>query len=131
MSSQSRIQVTGLKELTREIRKAGDKTLLEDLKDANRQSAKLVESAARPRVPVRSGKLVASLRSSGTLRAGVIRLGKANVPYAGPIHFGWPAHGIHPQPFLYEALESKAHEVEALYKDRIERLAERLNNSGS
>jgi hypothetical protein len=41
----------------------------------------------------------------------VVRAGGARVPYAGVIHFGWPAHRIAPNPFLAESLQRKRPEV--------------------
>jgi hypothetical protein len=118
------VQVEGLKGLVRALKRAGADDLLAALKSANAEAAKTVEETARPDVPSRSGKLVGSLRSSATPRAGVVRIGKASVPYAGPIHFGWPARNIAPRPFLYEALDQRADEILGLYHDRIERLCD-------
>jgi hypothetical protein len=44
------------------------------------------------------------------------------VLYAGPIHFGWPARNIQPNPFIYEVLDGRRQEVYALYADRISQL---------
>ncbi|MDG4860140.1 hypothetical protein P8605_18620, partial [Streptomyces sp. T-3] len=38
----------------------------------------------------RSGRLVGTVRSSGTKTTAVVRAGRASVPYAGPVHWGWP-----------------------------------------
>lgn len=32
--------------------------------------------------------------------------GRASVPYAGPIHYGWPAHGIEANPFVTDAAQA-------------------------
>ena len=53
--------------------------------------------------------------------------GRSRVPYAGVIHFGWPAHNIEPQPFLYEALEDKREDVATLYGLGIEVLIDKLD----
>ena len=53
--------------------------------------------------------------------------GRKAVPYAGPIHFGWPARNIEPQPFLYDALDDKADEVAHLYGLGIEVLVDKLD----
>jgi hypothetical protein len=44
------------------------------------------------------------------------------VPYAGPIHFGWPARQIKPNPFIYEVLDDRRQEVYAIYAQRISEL---------
>lgn len=94
------VKVEGAARLRRTLRAAG--LDLSDLKTANAAASKTAAGAARPFTPVRSGALLRSVRSSGTLTAGIIRAGRKSVPYAGAIHWGWPAHGITAQPFLTE-----------------------------
>lgn len=132
------VRVVGLKEFQKQLRALGDDAQ-DDLKQAHAMAAKIVENAARPNVPVSSSRSVvsgrpywppgpsnsgafrASLRSSGTRRGGYVRAGKKLVPYAGPVHFGWPnrpnaAKGwrggpIRPNPFLYDALDKRREQV--------------------
>jgi len=66
------------------------------------------------------------------MRGGVVRMGRKAVPYAGPVHFGWPnrpnaAKGwrggpIRPNPFLYEAMDKRVGEVMAIYSKYLETL---------
>ena len=126
MADRPGIQVEGLKGLVRALKRAGADDLLAELKAANAEAAETVKDTARPGVPRRSGALAASLRSSATPRAGVVRIGKARVPYAGPVHFGWPARGIKPNTFLYDALDRRAGEVADLYHQRVERLVDAI-----
>ena len=59
------------------------------------------EAQARVRVPVRTGRLRASIRSRPTTRGvRVLTGGTIRTPYAEPIHFGWPKRGIKAQPYL-------------------------------
>jgi hypothetical protein len=125
-SNDAGVRVTGLKRLARELKKAGES--LDDLKALNLEAASTVEDAARPDVPRRSGRLAASLRSSATPRAGVVRIGKASVPYAGPIHFGWRRRNIHPQPFLYDALGARRDEITRVYEDGLDEFLAGLDN---
>jgi HK97 gp10 family phage protein len=120
------IQVSGLKEFIKAAKKAEDKVSVDVLKAANKEAAETVQQAASPLVPHRSGALASSLRSSGTVRAGIVRAGKAKVPYAGPIHFGWRRRNIKPTPFLYDALDERASEVVRVYEMRIEDLLSRM-----
>lgn len=113
----ARIEIEGLDELRRNIRKLEGG--VDDLKAANSSAAKIVENAAAPLVPRRTGRLRMSLRSSGTQRAGVVRAGKASVPYAGPIHFGWRKRNIRPQPFIYEAADRRRSEVLEAYDKQV------------
>lgn len=115
------VQVDGLKELRKSLRQAGED--MTDLKQANREAAGTVESATQP--PRRSGTLAGTLRSTGTVTAGIIRAGKKSVPYAGPIHWGWPARNIEPQPFLVDAAQATEPQWAAAYEAHIDRI---LNN---
>lgn len=103
------IKATGVKELRRELRRMGDD--LEDLKALNLDVATLVSDRAKDIVPRRTGNLADTIRPAGTKTAGRVRAGFKRVPYAGVIHFGFPARGIQPQPFLYDALDQRRGEV--------------------
>lgn len=95
------VQVRGARQLRASLKKAGKD--LQDMKAAHAAVAALVAAAAAQRAPKRTGRLATSIRGSGTTTAAVIRAGFKSVPYAGPIHWGWPARGIAAQPFLSEA----------------------------
>jgi len=114
------IEVEGARQLKRALRQVEGGT--SDLKEIHAKSAKIVERAALPLTPRRSGKLAGSVRSSGVASGGVVRAGFAKVPYAGPIHFGWAARNISPQPFLYDALDARRGEVIAAYEDNVKKL---------
>lgn len=114
------IEVEGAKELRRALKQIDSGTA--DLKKVHADAAAVVEQAAGTFVPRRSGRLAGSIRSTGQAGAGVVRAGKAAIPYAGPIHFGWAAHNIAPQPFLYDALDQRRDEVIALYEDAVDKL---------
>ena len=103
------IKATGVKELRRELRRMGND--LEDLKALNLDVATLVSDRAKDIVPRRTGNLADTIRPAGTKTAGRVRAGFKRVPYAGVIHFGFPARGIKPQPFLYDALDQRRGEV--------------------
>ena len=103
------IKIQGGKELRRELRKMGDD--MQDLKELNLDVATIVSERAKDIVPRRTGNLADTIRPSGTKTAGRVRSGFIRVPYAGGIHFGFPARGIKPQPFLYDALDQRRDEV--------------------
>ncbi len=96
--SQGVVRVEGARQLRRTLRKAGDD--LADMKTAHRDAAAIAARASEALAPERSGKLRATIRAAGTKTAAILRAGFARVPYAGPIHWGWFARGILPQPFL-------------------------------
>jgi len=101
MSRAPAVEVEGLRNLRRTLKAAG--VSLQDLKDAHAEVARVVQAAAAPHTPHRTGRLAGSLRGSGTQTAAVVRAGGASVPYAGPIHWGWPNKHIAAQPWIYDA----------------------------
>lgn len=98
MAARVGVRVEGARRLRTTLRAAGHS--LTELRDANRRAAGVAAGASRPLAPFRTGRLSASVRSSGTISAGVIRAGRKSVPYAGAIHWGWPSRGIKATPFL-------------------------------
>jgi hypothetical protein len=120
----ARVQVTGAKELRRAlVRMEKD---VKDLTPINREAAETVATEARSTVPVLSGALRRTIKSSATKTKGVVRAGAKGIPYAGVIHFGWPAHNIEAQPFIFDALAKSESEVVEKYQRRIADLVERL-----
>lgn len=106
------VQVAGARELRRQLKAAGDD--LEDLKAANKEAAHIVELSSVALAPVTTGALMHSIRSSGTKTAGIVRAGRSSLPYAGPIHWGWPKRNIKAQPFMLNAAhQSESRWVEA------------------
>lgn len=125
-------QIEGLREFKRALAKLGD-AAVQDGKDMNAEAAKIVEKRAEQLVPKRTGRLQQSIRSTGTKRDGIVRSGRASVPYAGPIHYGWakrpsgkwaPGKGPQGGPigasnFLTDALEDKERDVFESYSNAI------------
>ena len=148
------VSVVNQRKVERALRAIG-KDAVDELKTAHLESAKIVERAARPKVPVRSGNtskisgtpywdaprrnspgaLKGTLRSGASSRAGVVRIGKKLVPYAGAVHYGWPTRPnptkgwrggpIAPNPFLYEALDERRREVEDTFYRYLENIKDR------
>lgn len=90
---------------------------LDDLSAVNDRVGALVLARARPRVPVRSGRLVGSLRAVPD--PGAVTMGSSLV-YAGPIHNGWPAHHIAANPFLSDATRASQSQLVGLYTAELE-----------
>jgi len=99
---------------------------LADLRDTNLSAARIVARDARARAPKRSGKLGLSVRVRAKETSGSVIVGGRLVPYAGPIHNGWPRHNIAAQPFLTEALAIRASQVAEEYEQRVGALVERV-----
>lgn len=114
------IKVDGAREIRRALRSVDGG--VEDLKATHAEAAQIVERRAAQLVPRRSGLLSSTVRSTGQASGGVVRAGLSRVPYAGPIHFGWPGHNISPQPFLYDALDDRRQQVIDAYESRVNQL---------
>lgn len=117
------IKVDGARELRRALKQFEGG--IADLKAAHADAAAVVEDRAEELVPRLTGLLEGSIRSSGQASSGIVRAGTASVPYAGPIHFGWPGHNIEPQPFLYDALDDRTTQVIESYERHVDGLIDR------
>lgn len=124
--NEASIQIEGLKELRRNLSRLGDNAR-DDLKATHLEAAQLVERSARPYVPRLTGRLAGSLRSTGTITGGRVKVGFKRIPYAGPIHFGWPQRGIRPRPFIYDALGRETKDIISLYDDRVDELIKKYD----
>ena len=117
-------EIVGLREVQRDLRKLGDDTKTE-MKETHKQAAEVGVMGAKRLVPTRTGALAASIRALATKSSGRVRAGSASVPYAGPIHFGWPARRIKPQPFIYDAIDGRRAEVAMAYAERLTQIRNR------
>ena len=100
-AGRTRIEVVGGRQLRASLKRCGAD--LDDLTDASTSGSERRRSSRGSTRPRRTGALAATVRGSGTKTRAVVRAGYARVPYAGPIHWGWPAHGITAQPWLVDA----------------------------
>lgn len=101
-TTQAGVRVDGLRKLRRDLRQLPEG--MADLKEANQRAGQVVVQAARPPVG-KSRKLGQAGRASRAAGRVSILWGGARVPYAGPIHWGWPARGIEAQPFVVDAAQ--------------------------
>lgn len=120
------IEVEGLDQLRRELRRVKDSELNAEMKQIHVELARDVLRIAEPNVPVDSGALKASLRANGTVRDAIGRVGKASVPYAPPIHWGWKARGIKPTPFLTDAAERLERGITERYDQEVARMLDKV-----
>lgn len=120
------VEVEGGPELRRAFGKLEDRA--DDLKAAHRSAAELVEREAERIVPHLTGKLERTIRSAVRKTGASVIAGRGSlVPYAGPIHFGWHARNIEPQPFLYDALDEKREEVVDRYRAAVDSMVRRFD----
>ncbi|MBS2939589.1 HK97 gp10 family phage protein [Nocardioides sp. J2M5] len=93
------VYVEGLRETTRALEKAGID--VEELKDAMAAVAAEAADVMQGYVPVgRTGNLRASVRGNRAKGRAIVTAGKARVPYAGPIQYGWARRNIKPAKFV-------------------------------
>lgn len=136
------IQVDGAAALRRELKRAG--ASVEDLKGPNKEIADMVTEASRPRAPRRSGALAGSERASGTQKEATVKVGRAKVPYAGPVHWGWkrpsksqpmppgghPGRGfrqnIPKNPWVWETARGLEPRIVQTHLDNLEHLIDRI-----
>lgn len=113
------IKVEGAKQLRRSLKKAGDD--LSKMKAAHAAAASIAAESARGYAPMGpTGRLIRSIRSSGTNTAGIVRSGYKSVPYAGPIHWGWPGHNISANPFMSDGATSSESRWLPVYEAAVE-----------
>ena len=121
------VRVIGGRQLRRTLRQAGID--LRELKAINAQAAGVVAQAGRGSAPSRSGRLAASIRPGATQKAGVVRAGRASLPYAGVIHWGWPKRNITAQPFLTDAAAATEGRWSDLYWRELQRVIDSVEGA--
>lgn len=131
MSGES-IKVEGLKETIKDLQALGVEK--QKFVDINLEAAEILMSAARPLIPVRTGKLAGSMRASKTVQYAQVSLGRAKIPYAGPIHYGWfydrnnfIKKNIQPNPFLSKALRQNYDEIIKRYNESVQKVLNTFN----
>lgn len=126
MSNASGIKVKGYKSAIRSLKNVGVPT--KEINQAGRNAGEIVAAEARTLVPVRSGKLLKTIKVSSSMKGVSVRAGNdATVPYANPIHWGWWKRNIRPRPFFVTALGYTRDEVFRNYYASMDKLI--LDNS--
>lgn len=92
------VRVEGLSQKVRALKAMGLE--VDDLKDAFASIAEEAKARVLQHTPKKTGKLAASVRGNRAQSKAVVRAGKAAVPYAGPINYGWAARSITPSLFM-------------------------------
>ena len=114
------VRVDGLAGVVRALVEIGVE--VDDLKgafsDISQQGARLAAQYA----PRRSGRLAGDIRGNRAKSKAVITAGRSSVPYAGPINYGWAAHGIEPSGFMQRA-------DMALQPYSVDRLVDEINKA--
>lgn len=101
MTDRVGFKVEGLNAVVRALQQTGLE--VDDLKDAFSRIAKEGAHAAALFAPKRSGRLAGDIRGNRAKSKAVVAAGRASVPYAGPINYGWQKRGISPSGFMQKA----------------------------
>lgn len=124
MSNEPVVQVRGAKELRKSLKAAGDD--LAELKTVHQAVGNMVVGAARGLAPTRSGALAGSIRASRLAGGVALKAGSGSIPYAGPIHWGWPARNIKATPFIMDAAMATESEWVGLYEEELNKILDRI-----
>lgn len=100
-TSAGSVRVEGLNETLTALQRFGVEAA--DLKDVMAEIADLGARLASGYAPTDSGRLAASVRGNKAKAKAIVIAGKARVPYAGAINYGWPRRGIAPRLFMQKA----------------------------
>lgn len=119
-SSLVKIKVENDVELMRQFRKLGFK--VSDLGEVFGEIAQEVTADAKSMAPHRSGRLASDIRPSKAKTRATVAVGRASVPYAGPINYGWARRGIGPSMFMNRAADTKAQSSAAKIDHEIGRM---------
>lgn len=136
MGADVSVEVEGLAEVRKALRRAAPE-LRKDMNRDLRSVGDDVLETARGLAPARSERLRRSLKVVIARDGVAIQAGRAKVPYAGPIHFGWPGRPnkakrwrggpIAPQPFLYDAVDRRRSDVERRFEKLAAKWSDDLN----
>lgn len=95
------VQIEGLNRVVRDLQRFGVEVA--DLKEAFSSIAAEGSRLAASMAPRRSGRLAATIRGNRAKNKAVVIAGKARVPYAGAINYGWPRRNIKASLFMQRA----------------------------
>ncbi len=120
MARRAVVEILGEKELRRTLKKAG--VDMADFRVAHLQASQIVAGRAAPVTPKVTGALRQSVRPGATQTAAIVRAGSARVPYANPIHWGWPKRHIAASLFLTTTAAQTEPTWAPIYMDRLEQI---------
>lgn len=118
-SKSTGFQVQGLTSVVRALQQMGLE--VDDLKDAFSKIASEGAQAASSFAPRRSGRLAADIRGNRAKSKAVVAAGRASVPYAGPINYGWSARRIAPSGFMQKADQVMQPKALQMLEDEVNR----------
>jgi len=117
------VKLEGGKQLRRHLKRIADGA--QDMKEANARVAALVAAESARAAPRRTGRLAATLRGNKAVGKAVVTAGRAAVPYANPIHWGWPKRHIKRNPFVWDTAQRTQSTWLPIYEAELQRLVDR------
>lgn len=118
------VRVEGLTSLVRSLQKMGVEA--EDLKDAMGRIAEEIKPDYQAATPALTGRLRGDYRASKSKGKANLYVGRASVPYAAPINYGWPARNIAAANFVAKGDETAAPKASRSLEEEISRLITEL-----
>lgn len=119
------VRASGVTELRKALRTM-DKDTRKELRAASKRAADIIAKAAAEEAPERSGRLRSSIKSGTKQDRGTVKAGTpSRVPYAGVIHWGWPAKNIQANQFITRALKKHHDEVMEAYLAEVRSIIKR------
>ena len=100
-TSSGSVKVEGLNKTLTALQRFGVEA--EDLKDVMSEIAAEGARLASSFAPKRSGKLAGTVRGNKAKAKAIVIAGRARVPYAGAINYGWQKRNIKPALFMQRA----------------------------
>lgn len=119
MTNRAGFRVEGLTQVVRALQQMG--VDVDDLKDAFSKIADEAAQVASSFAPRKSGRLAGDIRGNRAKSKAVVIAGRASVPYAGPINYGWPKRGIAPAHFMQRADQAMQPRALQTLEDEINR----------
>ena len=116
-------RVQGLSTVVRDLQALGAE--VDDLKDAFAKIASEGAEVAAQHAPRKSGRLAGDIRGNRAKSKAVVTAGRASVPYAGPINYGWPKRNISAAGFMQKADEEMQPRALQMLEDEINQSARR------
>ena len=122
MAGAGMVQVSGIRETRRKLRKLEEKELLREMRGDFKGIADMVAMYAANEAPVKSGALKRSTRGQANQTGAAVKSGTpTRVPYAGPIHWGWPLRGISKNQYIMRAVVRLKSDIERLAEQGVRR----------
>lgn len=101
-----------------------------DLKDTMAGIAREGATLAARYAPKRSGRLAGTVRGNKAKAKAVVIAGRARIPYAGAINYGWPKRGIKPALFMQRADKELAPRAVEMLEAGLDRAAGKVGLDG-